>query len=200
MIFFTTIAAATLSGMPGVVPFAVAGRALNERVLVADARLVAGLRDAVDVGAERDHRFAGAPSGDECGRNSGDAALDLEAVLLEDAGEVFRRLDFLHPELAVREDLIDHLLDHLRSRVDLLRGFGLERVELCRARVLVLDGVGGVGGTASLSQRRCWSGEDERGKRELTDGLTAWHRAVSVLWTQGGSEIRGVAACSDRGG
>ena len=55
-----------------------------------------------------------APLRDQRGGNAGDAALDLEAVLLEDAGEVLRRLDLLHAELAEGEDLIDHLLDHLR--------------------------------------------------------------------------------------
>ena len=39
------------------------------------------------------------------GRNAGDAALDLEAVLLEDAGQVLGRLELLEAELAEAEDL-----------------------------------------------------------------------------------------------
>ena len=52
------------------------------------------------------------------GGNAGDAARDLEAVLLEHAGEVLRRLLFLHPKLAEAEDLIDHLLGERRHAVD----------------------------------------------------------------------------------
>ena len=58
-----------------------------------------------------------------------DAALDREAVLLEDAGEVLRRLEFLKAELAEAEDLIDHLLRHHAPRLDVGDGFFLQRVE-----------------------------------------------------------------------
>src|SRR5678815_4713023 len=98
---------------PGVVPFPVPRRSLDVRLLVADAGLVPRLRDAVDVGAERDHRLARSPFRDERSGNPRDASLNLEAVLLEQAGQVFGRLDLLHAELTEGEDLVDHLLDRL---------------------------------------------------------------------------------------
>ena len=63
------------------------------------------------------------------GGDSGDAPLDLEAVLLEQTGQVLRRLELLHPELTEREDLVDDLLNELGARLDLGRGFGLEAIE-----------------------------------------------------------------------
>jgi hypothetical protein len=42
-----------------------------------------------------------------------DAARDLEAVLLQHAGDVFRGLDFLEAQLAEREDLVVHHLGQL---------------------------------------------------------------------------------------
>ena len=88
MIFFTASAAVMLSGLAGVVPFAVTGRAFDHRIVVGDARLLRRLRDAVDVGAERDHRLARSPRRHQRGRNAGDALLHGEAVLLEDVGQV----------------------------------------------------------------------------------------------------------------
>src|SRR5262249_10250822 len=99
------------------------------RVLVADARLLRGLRDAVDVRADRDHRLAAAPRRLPRGRNAADAALDAEAVLLEDGGDVLRGLELLEAELAVAEDLIDELLRELRARVDVGDRFFLHRLE-----------------------------------------------------------------------
>ena len=59
------------------------------------------------------------------GRNARRAALDREAVLLEDAGQIARRLDFLEAELAEAEDRVDHLLRQLGHLVDALDRFGL---------------------------------------------------------------------------
>ena len=50
------------------------------------------------------------------GRNAGDAGLDREAVLLEDAGEVLLGLEFLEAELAEAEDHVDHLLAEVEHR------------------------------------------------------------------------------------
>ena len=61
MIFLSASAAVMLSGMPGVVAFAVPGRAFDDRIVVGDAGLLRRLRDAVDVRAERDDRLARAP-------------------------------------------------------------------------------------------------------------------------------------------
>lgn len=44
--------------------------------------------------------------------------VDLEAVLLEDAGQVLRRLRFLEPELREAEDRVDHLPRELGEAVD----------------------------------------------------------------------------------
>src|SRR6185369_1398312 len=70
--------------------------------------------------------LARAPLREPSGRNAGVAALDREAVLLEDAGQILRRLDFLESELAEAEDLVDHLLRECRQRVDEAHRFGLE--------------------------------------------------------------------------
>ena len=59
-------------------------------------------------------------------RNAGDAALDREAVLLEDAGQVLRRLDLLEAELAEAEDLVDHLLRELLHALDVGGGLALQ--------------------------------------------------------------------------
>src|SRR5207248_8666587 len=66
-----------------VVAFAVTGRAVDHRIVVGDARLLRRLRDPVDVGADRDDRLAGSPSGHPGRRNAGNTPLDAEAVLLE---------------------------------------------------------------------------------------------------------------------
>ena len=113
------------SGIAGVVAFAVAGRAFDHRLVPADAGLLRSLRDVVDIGAERDHRLAGSPRRHPRGGNAGDAALDLEAFLLENAGEVLRGLELLEPELAEAEDAIDHDLRLLLHGVDLAGEVGL---------------------------------------------------------------------------
>ena len=48
--------------LPGVVPFAVARRAFDHRIVIGDAGLLRRLRNAVDVRAEREHRLARAPA------------------------------------------------------------------------------------------------------------------------------------------
>ena len=47
----------------GVVALAVSRRAFDDRIAIGDARLLRRLRDAVDVGAERDHGLARSPAG-----------------------------------------------------------------------------------------------------------------------------------------
>ena len=96
--------------LSGVVPFAVAGRAFDHRLVIRDAGLLRRLRDAVDVGAERDDRLARSPRRHERGRNAGDAFLHGEAVLLQDVDQVAVGLELLEAQLAVAEDLVDHLL------------------------------------------------------------------------------------------
>ena len=66
-----------------------------------------------------------APGRHPRGRNPGDAALDLEAFLLQDSGEIFRRLEFLESELAETEDAVHHHLRLLFHAVDLAGQIGL---------------------------------------------------------------------------
>ena len=109
----------------GVVAFAMAGRAFDHGLVPADAGLLGCLRNVVDIGAEGDDGLAGAPGGDPGGGDAGDAALDFEAFLLEDAGEVFGGLEFLEAEFAEAEDAIDHDLRLLLHGIDLAGKVGL---------------------------------------------------------------------------
>ena len=56
--------------------------------------------------------------------------LHREAVLLEDVDQVAVGLELLEPELAVAEDLVDHLLGEDLAALDVGDGFLLERLEL----------------------------------------------------------------------
>ena len=114
MMRFTASAATILSGMPVLCPSPWPGAPSMIGSAIGHARLLRRLRDAVDVGAERDDRLAAAPGGHPGGRDAGDAALHLEAVLLEHAGEVPRGLDLLHAQLPEAEHRVHHLLRHLR--------------------------------------------------------------------------------------
>ena len=122
--------------LPGVVALAVAGSALDKRVVVGDAGFLGGLRDAVDVAAERDHRRARTPARHPGGGDAGDAFLDLEAVVPEDAGEVARGLDLLEAEFAEAEDGVHDDLGQLGALGGALVGDGAEGFE-------VLGGGGG---------------------------------------------------------
>ena len=75
--------------------------------------------------AQRDHRLARPPGGDPRGGNAGHAALDLEAFLLQNAGEVLRGLEFLEAQLAEAEDAVHHHLRLLLHGVDLAGQVGL---------------------------------------------------------------------------
>jgi hypothetical protein len=110
---------------PGVVPLTVPGRADHDRIAVGDARLLRRLRDAVDIRSERDHRFARSPRCHPRRRDAGEVVLDGEPVLLEDVGEVLRRLVLLEAELAEAEDLIVHALDVFTHAVDFERDVAL---------------------------------------------------------------------------
>ena len=124
--------------LPGVVALAVPGRAFDHRRVVGDAGLLRRLRDAVDVGAERDHRLARSPRRHERGRDAGDPLLHGEAVLLEHIDEVAVRLGLLEAELGEAEDGIDHLLGEDLHRLDVSDRVGLEplgaRIILRRGR------------------------------------------------------------------
>src|SRR5438874_1780389 len=82
---------------------AAAARALDQRLAPGDAGYLRRFRQAVDVGAERDHWPARTPARNPAGRQARDVALDREAILLQHIGEILRGLDFLIGELAVGE-------------------------------------------------------------------------------------------------
>ncbi len=107
--------------LPGVMAFAVSRRARNDGVVIRHARLLRGLRNAVEIGAQRDHRLARAPRRHPRRRYSRDAVLDLEAILLQQIGQVLRRLELLEAELAEAEHRVDHHLHELRVAVDMLQ-------------------------------------------------------------------------------
>ena len=101
-----------------VVSLAVSRPAFDQRVAIGDAGLLRRLRDAVDVGAERNHRLAGSPARHERGRDAGDPLFHREPVLLQEVDQIAVRLLLLEAELTVAEDLIDHLLRERRHAVD----------------------------------------------------------------------------------
>ena len=112
--------------LTGVVALAVPGRAFDHRRVVRHPGFLRRLRDAVDVGAERDHRLPRPPRRHERGRDAGDALLHGEAVLLEHIDEVAVRLGLLKAELGKTEDGIDHLLGKDLHRLDVSDRVGLE--------------------------------------------------------------------------
>ncbi len=109
----------------GIVAFAVAGRAFDHRLMPGDAGLLRGLRDVIDIGAERDHRLAFAPRSHPSGGDAGHAALDLEAFLFQDARQIFRGFELLEAQLAEAEDAVDHHLRLLLHGIDLAGEVGL---------------------------------------------------------------------------
>ena len=105
--------------------------AAHHRIAVAHARLVAGLRNAVHVGAKRDLRLAGAvaPLGRPRRRHARHALLDGEAFLGQQRGDVALRLEFLEAQLLEREEHIHDLLDLLGAGLDHHERLGLELLE-----------------------------------------------------------------------
>ena len=118
-----------VDGLAGIVALAMAGRAFDQRLAISDAGLLRGLRQAIDVAAERDDRLPGTPPGDPCGRDAGNAALDRKAVLLQHGGQVFRGLEFLVGELAEAEHGVVHDLGELAPRLDAADDGGLENLD-----------------------------------------------------------------------
>src|SRR6185369_6314020 len=150
---------------PRIVSFAVAGRALDDRFVPGDARLLRGLRDAIDVRAEGNDRLARSPSRGPCRRDAGNALLDREAVLPEDRGQVLRRLEFLEAELAEAEYRVVPFLDVFLKRIDLEPDVALVLIQL-RARrggrLLRRRRIQGNGSDDSNRQRRPSNGVHQR--------------------------------------
>ena len=112
-----------------VVPFAVSWRTAHQRVARRRTGLLVGLRNAVDVGAQGDHRRSAAPLCHPRRRDPGHTPFNGEAVLLQHARQILRCLGFLHPEFTEREDLIDHLLCESGAPIDTPDQLGFEDVD-----------------------------------------------------------------------
>ena len=136
-----------------------ARRTGHDPVASGRGRLLIGLRNAVDVRAERDDGFAAAPLRYPRGRHAGDTALDSEAVLFEDVGEVLRCLGFLHAEFTEGKDLIGHLLRELRATVDRFGEFGFQALDAW------------VSGGLCVQQRRCKCERGEQSGKWSHQGL-----------------------------
>jgi hypothetical protein len=100
------------------VAFAVSRSASDNRVVIRHTGLLRRLRDVVEVRPQRDDRLPRSPRGRPAGRDTGDGAVNLEAVFFQDVGEVLRGFEFLVAKLGVAEDLVDHLLSELAHGID----------------------------------------------------------------------------------
>ena len=123
-----------------------------------------------------------------------DAALDLEAVLLEDPGEVPRGLDFLEAQLAEAEHRVHHLLRHLGQAVHVLGHAALERHQRgvvgttgrrCRGRL----------GDRGLRQRR--RGAQGRRRQRQSKGHGPGHRAPPERGRAPSAPVSSSAQCED---
>src|SRR5947199_6061562 len=65
-----------VQSLPAVMPLTVPWSALNDRVVVSDAGLLRGLRNAVDIGPECNHGLSAAPSSGPRSWNTSDAPLN----------------------------------------------------------------------------------------------------------------------------
>src|SRR5215813_3341883 len=90
----------------------------DQRLAIRDAGLLRGFRKAIDIAAKRNNRTTGAPARDPGGGHARHAPLDRETVFFEQAGQIFRGLEFLVGELGVAEGSIIHDLRELASSVD----------------------------------------------------------------------------------
>ena len=88
----------------GVMAAAVAGRALDDRVLCRHAGFLREHGQGVELAEKPDDRLPGAVTGDEAGRHAGQAALDRESGGLERVGQELRRPELLEAELGVFPD------------------------------------------------------------------------------------------------
>ncbi len=114
---------------PAVVPFPMTGRAGNQGVAAGDAGFLGGLGDAVDVGADGDHRLAGTPGRNPRGRDAEVVLLDREAFATEQGDQVLGGFEFLEAELAEGENLVHHFLGELGPGIHVGHQLALEAIE-----------------------------------------------------------------------
>ncbi len=108
--FFKHQHCADINRHAGVVALAVSRSSRDDRVVISDAGLLRGARNAVYVGDECDHRLTAAVCGDPRRGNPGRAVFHFESIFLQNPRYISRSLKFLKAQFAVAEDLIDHLL------------------------------------------------------------------------------------------
>ena len=116
----------------GVVTLAMPGSAVDDRGAIRHARLLRRLRNAVDIGAQCNDRFAGPEARRPCRRNAGDTPLNREALALQDGGQVALCLVLLETNLTEAEDRVHHLLREVVHAVDARRRLLLVLRELRR--------------------------------------------------------------------
>ena len=130
MIFFTAIAAVMFTAWPELCPSPCPGAPS----MIGSCHATPGFCDACGMQSMSEPSamtgLPGSPRRHERGRDARDPFLDREAVLLQDVDQVAVGFELLEPELAVAEDLIDHLLRELALAVDVRDGFLLQGVEL----------------------------------------------------------------------
>ena len=106
----------------GVVAFHVAGRPVDQRLVVDGERRLRAAGQRIDLRDDDDLRLAGAPMRPDVGIHPGGAGLDGEADRLEHAFDELRALDFLHAELAEIVDGVADVRDLVGIAID--RGEG----------------------------------------------------------------------------
>ncbi len=113
--------------LPAIVSLAMPRCALDHRLAPRDAGRLAGLRDAVDIAAQRDHRAVGAvrPPRRPPRRQARDVALDREAFLLEQRGQIPFGLMLLETDLRIAEQFVVDDLRQLRARLHAADHLGL---------------------------------------------------------------------------
>src|SRR5262245_29572459 len=97
----------------------VAGRPVDNRVVICDTGFLRSSRYTIDIRDKGDHRFTTAPGRNPGRRHFSHTALDFEPFLLEDACQIPGGLILVKSEFAIAEHLIDHLLREDLQLVDL---------------------------------------------------------------------------------
>ncbi len=106
-----------------------AGRAFDDGIVIRDAGFLRSARDAVFIRDEGDDGFSAAVGRDPGRGNVCNSLFDLEAIFLENTGNVFRGFDFLEAEFAEAENLVNHLLREGLQFVGFFDGFVLQAVQ-----------------------------------------------------------------------
>jgi len=118
-----------VQGLPGIVPFAVTGRTLHNRVFVGHAGFLTGFGNAVDVGANGNERLARPPGRDPGRWNPSYAFLHGEPFFFEQIGQVRKRLFLLKTEFRETEQPVIYLLRLIFAGIDGSNSFRFEPLD-----------------------------------------------------------------------